>query len=58
MTHDLNSSEEVSPSTILLTGELRRRLRIYALRRGISVSEIARTALRNFLDKHEDRGER
>jgi hypothetical protein len=53
MPNDLNATDETSSATVILTGDLRRKLRAYAVRNGISVSEIARTAFKAFLEKHD-----
>jgi len=50
---DLNAGDEISAATLILTGSLKRRLRLYAVRNGVSVSEIARTAFKAFLEKHD-----
>lgn len=53
MPHDLHPTDETSSATVILTGDLRRRLRAYALRNAVSISEVARTAFKAFLEKHD-----
>lgn len=45
---DLNAGDEISAATLILTAALKKRLRLYAVRNGVSVSEIARIALKAF----------
>jgi predicted transcriptional regulator len=52
MNSDLNPNDEISTASVILTGELRRRLRECAIRLGCSQSEIVRTALKAFFEKN------
>lgn len=52
MNSGLNPNEEISTASVILTSELRRRLRQSAIRLGCSQSQIVRTALKTFLEKN------
>jgi hypothetical protein len=51
--YDLDG-DELSSMTLLLSVRLKRKLREFAIRDSISVSELARTALKNHLEKYGD----
>ena len=60
MTHapfDIDPGDETSAMTVIVTGRIRKQLRQYAVRHGISVSELARTAFKAFLEKHDSANE-
>ena len=50
---DIDPGDEISSMTTIVTGRIRKQLREYAVRHGVSISEIARTAFRTFLEKHD-----
>jgi len=48
---DVSSADEISAMTLTLTGRLKQQLRTCALRLGCSISELARTMIREGLEK-------
>jgi hypothetical protein len=48
---DVNGADEISAMTLTLTGRLKQQLRTCAIRLGCSISELARTMIREGLEK-------
>ena len=52
--HDLDTHDELSSMTLLLPTRLKRKLREFAIRNSVSASEIARTGIKNHLERIGD----
>jgi hypothetical protein len=50
---DIDPGDETSAMTVIVTGRIRKEIRAYAVRKGISISELARTAFKAFLEKND-----
>ncbi len=55
---DVHANEEISNCSVILTGALRKQLRLLALQMSCSQSEIVRNALRAYIDKNNERSAR